>query len=81
VPSFFQKAPESKADFSRGMSQLIILLVLGSWFTDKIQIYAVFGAFILGVCVPRGPLAEHAIRKIGLLTTLILLPVFSLTRD
>ena len=76
VPRFFQKAPESEADFSRGMSLLLILLVLGSWFTDKIQLYAVFGAFILGVCVPRGPLAEHAIRKIGPLTTLILLPVF-----
>jgi len=76
VPRFFQKAPESEADFSRGMSLLLILLVLGSWFTDKIQLYAIFGAFILGVCVPRGPLAEHAIRKIGPLTTLLLLPVF-----
>jgi Kef-type K+ transport system membrane component KefB len=76
VPRFFQKAPESEADFSRGMSLLLILLVLGSWFTDKIQLYAVFGAFILGVCVPRGPLAEHAIGKIGPLTTLLLLPVF-----
>jgi Kef-type K+ transport system membrane component KefB len=76
VPRFFSKAMENEADFSRGMSLLLILLVLGSWFTDKIQLYAVFGAFILGVCVPRGPLADHAIRKIGPLTTLLLLPVF-----
>lgn len=76
VPRLFQKAPESEAGFSRGMAMLLILLVLGSWFTDKIHLYAVFGAFILGVFVPRGPLAEHAIRKIGPLTTLLLLPVF-----
>lgn len=76
VPRFFRKTPTSEADFSRGLTLLLILMVAGSWFTDKIQLYAVFGAFILGACVPRGPLAEHAIRKIGPLTTLLLLPVF-----
>jgi Kef-type K+ transport system membrane component KefB len=76
VPRFFQKAPQNEGDFTRGMTVLLILLVAGSWFTDQIGLYAVFGAFILGVCVPRGILAEHAIRKIGPLTTLLLLPVF-----
>lgn len=76
VPRFFQKAPQDEAAFTRGMTILLLLLVMGSWFTDQIGLYAVFGAFILGVCVPRGVLAEHAIRKIGPLTTLLLLPVF-----
>lgn len=76
VPRFFQKMPASDADFSSGLTLLLILMAAGSWFTDKIQLYAVFGAFILGACVPRGPLAEHAIRMIGPLTTLLLLPVF-----
>jgi Kef-type K+ transport system membrane component KefB len=76
VPRFFQKTPETEATFARGMTLLLIFLAIGSWFTDQIGLYAVFGAFILGVCVPRGALAEHAIQKIGPLTTLLLLPVF-----
>lgn len=76
VPRFFQKTVETEAGFSKGMALLLVFLAVGSWFTDQIGLYAVFGAFILGACVPRGALAEYAIQKTGPLTTLLLLPVF-----
>lgn len=57
-------------------ASLMVLLCLGAWFTDIIGLYSVFGAFILGLCVPRGGLAEKAAAHIGPLTTVLLLPVF-----
>jgi Kef-type K+ transport system membrane component KefB len=77
VPHCFRGSTPDEGSLSRGLGGLLVFLLLGSWFTDQINLYAVFGAFILGVCVPRGPLPEHAIRHIGPLTTLLLLPVFT----
>jgi Kef-type K+ transport system membrane component KefB len=31
----------------------LIYVMLGAWFTDRIGIYAVFGAFIMGAAMPR----------------------------
>jgi Kef-type K+ transport system membrane component KefB len=33
---------------------ILMLLMLGAWFTDYVGIYAVFGAFVLGAAMPRG---------------------------
>jgi Kef-type K+ transport system membrane component KefB len=57
-------------------SFVMMLVMLGAWFTDAIQIYAVFGAFILGLAMPRGIFASDMQRKLGPLTTYILLPLF-----
>jgi len=54
----------------------LMLVMLGSWFTDWIRIYAVFGAFVMGVAMPRGRFAEEVTRLIGPLTTTFLLPLF-----
>jgi Kef-type K+ transport system membrane component KefB len=60
-----------------GMLGLItVLLCIGAWFTDTIGLYSVFGAFILGLAIPRGPLVEKMIAWIGPITTALLLPVF-----
>jgi Kef-type K+ transport system membrane component KefB len=60
-----------------GMLGLIaVLLCIGGWFTDTIGLYSVFGAFILGLAIPRGSLAEKTAERIGPLTTALLLPVF-----
>lgn len=37
------------------MLVMVSALFLSAWFTDKIGLYAVFGAFSLGVAVPRTP--------------------------
>jgi Kef-type K+ transport system membrane component KefB len=53
-----------------------MLVMLGAWFTDFIQIYAVFGAFIMGIAMPRGKFTEELHRMIYPLTITLLLPVF-----
>jgi Kef-type K+ transport system membrane component KefB len=54
----------------------LMLVMLGSWFTDVIGIYAVFGAFILGVAVPKGFFAEQLRAHVEKFTTSFLLPLF-----
>jgi Kef-type K+ transport system membrane component KefB len=70
-----------RVETSGVMSQSILILVLmlvmlGAWFTDFIQIFAVFGAFIMGIAMPRGKFAAELHRIIYPLTTAFLLPVF-----
>ncbi|MCL4684393.1 cation:proton antiporter [Myxococcota bacterium] len=54
----------------------LTLLMLAAWFTDRLGIYAVFGAFILGAAMPRGLLQKRLESQIGPLTTVYLLPMF-----
>jgi Kef-type K+ transport system membrane component KefB len=54
----------------------LILLALAAWFTDTLGIYAVFGAFILGANLPRGPIQKRLERDMASLTTVLLLPMF-----
>jgi Kef-type K+ transport system membrane component KefB len=55
---------------------VLALVMLGAWFTDSIRIYAVFGAFLVGMAMPRGAFAQAVHRAIYPLTTVFLLPVF-----
>jgi Kef-type K+ transport system membrane component KefB len=55
---------------------VLILTMLAAWFTDIIQIYAVFGAFIMGIAMPRGKFTSELHRLLYPLTTALLLPVF-----
>lgn len=68
---------EQEGKMSQGMlSGVMMLVMLGAWFTDFIQIYAVFGAFLVGIAMPRGKFAEELHRIIYPLTTALILPVF-----
>lgn len=55
---------------------ILALLMLAAWFTDAIRIYAVFGAFILGVSMPRGVLTARLRETLEPATTNLLLPMF-----
>ncbi len=55
---------------------VLMLLMLGAWFTDMVGIYAVFGAFLLGIALPRGRVTKELERRIEPLTTNFLLPLF-----
>jgi Kef-type K+ transport system membrane component KefB len=55
---------------------MLALLMLGAWFTELVGIHAVFGAFVLGVAVPRGALATNLVRTIAPVTAGLLLPLF-----
>lgn len=68
---------EASGEMSPGILGLVLMLtMLGAWFTDFIQIYAVFGAFVMGIAMPRGKFAQELHRIIYPLTTAFLLPVF-----
>jgi Kef-type K+ transport system membrane component KefB len=58
------------------LAAAIVLLMLGAWFTDTIGIHAVFGAFILGVAMPRGVVARDLRQVIEPITLNVLLPLF-----
>ncbi|HUB53873.1 MAG TPA: cation:proton antiporter [Mycobacterium sp.] len=58
------------------LSTVLILLMTCAWFTDTIGIYAIFGAFILGVAMPSGFLAQHLTNTLEPVVTTLLLPLF-----
>ena len=71
----------ASAEREKGVSPTLLtitlaLVMLGAWFTDRIGIYAVFGAFIMGAAMPRGRFAQEVQRQIEPLTTTFLLPLF-----
>ncbi len=55
---------------------LLMLLMVGAWFTDYVRIYAVFGAFILGIAMPRGIIVRDLQQRLEPITTNFLLPLF-----
>ena len=68
---------ESAGAMDQGLLVFVLILVLlGAWFTDSIQIYAVFGAFLTGLAMPRGKFAAELHRHLYPLTTALLLPCF-----
>lgn len=58
------------------LAVMLGLLTLGSWFTDVVGIYSVFGAFMLGVAVPRGVLTRDLYKAIEPMTTALLVPLY-----
>ncbi len=58
------------------LSVVLILLMACAWFTDTIGIYAIFGAFLLGVAMPAGFFAERLTINLEPLVTTFLLPLF-----
>lgn len=54
----------------------LTLLMGAAWYTDKVGIYAVFGAFVLGAAMPRGEIARRIEAQVAPLTVNLLLPLF-----
>ena len=74
---FLAKKTEERGGMTHAMlGATLSLVMLGAWFTDRIGIYAVFGAFILGVAVPKGFFARALHRHLEKMTTAFLLPLF-----
>jgi Kef-type K+ transport system membrane component KefB len=70
------EADRRKALDPIGLSIVLIVLALGAWFTDVVGIYAVFGAFVLGVAIPRGTITRELQRTVAPLTTALLVPLY-----
>ncbi len=59
-----------------GFAVVLAFACFGAWFTDFVGLHAVFGAFIMGVAIPRGGMSEQATDRIQPLTVALLLPLF-----
>lgn len=55
---------------------LLIFVLLGSLVTSMLGITEVFGAFVVGVVIPKGRFAETVQAQFGPLTTTLLLPLY-----
>ncbi|MEO7274822.1 MAG: cation:proton antiporter [Vicinamibacterales bacterium] len=55
---------------------VLALLAAGAWFTDRVGIHAVFGAFVIGAATPAGRLSRELQARIEPLTTAFLVPLF-----
>ncbi|MEY4565683.1 MAG: hypothetical protein RLY14_653 [Planctomycetota bacterium] len=68
---------EKEGELTPGLMVFILSLVMfASYLTDKIGVYAVFGAFLLGCAMPRGLIANDLRKKFEPLTVSLLLPLF-----
>jgi Kef-type K+ transport system membrane component KefB len=70
-------AVEQQGSLTSGRLTVIMsLLMAGAWVTDLIGIHAVFGAFVLGVAMPRGLLTKELSRQVEPIATVLLVPLF-----
>jgi Kef-type K+ transport system membrane component KefB len=54
----------------------VAVLFCAAWFTDVIDLYAVFGAFCVGMAMPRGEAAEQLVRTTQSVTQVVFVPMF-----
>ncbi|MFM7299272.1 MAG: cation:proton antiporter, partial [Planctomycetota bacterium] len=60
----------------REYAMLLALMCLGSWWTERIHLHAVFGAFVMGAAMPRGVVAKSIIARTQPLAVALFLPLF-----
>jgi Kef-type K+ transport system membrane component KefB len=54
----------------------VAVLFCAAWFTDIIGLYSVFGAFCVGMAMPRGEASERLVRTIQAVTQVVFVPMF-----
>jgi Kef-type K+ transport system membrane component KefB len=54
----------------------VALLFLIAWYTDEIGLYAVFGAFVLGVIMPRGERTDKVVDTLTPIASTVFVPLF-----
>jgi Kef-type K+ transport system membrane component KefB len=59
-----------------GLAMAMVVLCLAAWYTDRLDLHAVFGAFLAGTWIPRGALADQVKAKVQPLAVTLLLPLF-----
>jgi Kef-type K+ transport system membrane component KefB len=72
----FRDVQENDSLSDAGFVICLTFMVLGAWFTDLIGLHAVFGAFLMGIAMPRGAVAAALVARIQPFTLAILLPFF-----
>ncbi|MEQ1825644.1 MAG: cation:proton antiporter [Pirellula sp.] len=81
ILKFFDRKVTSASDVTQELPASVMvgtlaLVMLSSFITDLIGVYAVFGAFILGCAMPRGANVEKLRKQVEPLTVGLLLPLF-----
>jgi Kef-type K+ transport system membrane component KefB len=69
-------ADERQEVSEAAFATVLMLLMASAWFTDRVGVHSVFGAFVLGTAMPRGRLAAELQRWIGPVTTGLFLPLY-----
>ncbi len=59
-----------------GLRAVLIVLMIAAWYTDYIRLHAVFGAFLLGIVMPKGTFVDNLRDRIEPLTSGLLVPLF-----
>ncbi|KOG42802.1 cation:proton antiporter [Streptomyces varsoviensis] len=54
----------------------VIVLFIAAWYTDRIGLYAVFGAFSLGVVFPRSASVDRTVEAVAPISRIVFLPLF-----
>jgi Kef-type K+ transport system membrane component KefB len=71
------RAVEVRGEMSIGVLAVTMMLFCASAFLmDAIGIHAIFGGFLMGVCMPRGLFVDELKRKVEPLAVVLLLPMF-----
>lgn len=58
------------------LAVVFVLFMLAAFAMDYIGIHAVFGGFVLGICMPRGLLATDVQRQLEPIVMVLLIPMF-----
>ena len=58
------------------ISVLILFMLAASWTTERLQVHALFGAFMAGLVLPKSGMMEEAVERIESLSVALLLPLF-----
>ena len=71
------RAVEAKGEMSTQVLAITMMLFcLSAFLMDAIGIHAIFGGFLIGVCMPRGLFVEELKRKVEPIAVVLLLPMF-----
>ena len=58
------------------LTVVLIVMMLCGYYTDLVGVHAIFGAFVLGIVMPRGNFAKSVHRHLEYLTSSLLVPIF-----
>jgi Kef-type K+ transport system membrane component KefB len=73
----YAKGIEARGKLSDGeYAFFLALMCFGSWWTDYIELHAVFGAFVMGSAMPRGVVNRTLIERTQPLAVALILPLF-----
>lgn len=71
------EAVERKGEMSMQVLAITMMLFcLSAFLMDAIGIHAIFGGFLMGVCMPRGRFVEELKQKVEPIAVVLLLPMF-----